>query len=124
MPKNRHGNYELWDGDENLLPDGAVWLNMPKVAIVARELGVDFAPALVGFGRTSGRAVPELQGIIVGQEHSEMICEAFSAWAQQKAEVAAAKRTKQVVKRWEILTKGLMTQDRLQREYGQATAAS
>ena len=32
VPKNDHGNYELWDGDLKLLPKGTTWLKMPKVS--------------------------------------------------------------------------------------------
>jgi hypothetical protein len=31
VPRNAHGNYELWDGDVNLLPRGAEWLRLTKV---------------------------------------------------------------------------------------------
>jgi hypothetical protein len=31
VPRNAHGNYELWDGDARLLPAGAEWLRLPKV---------------------------------------------------------------------------------------------
>ena len=50
------GNYELWDGDEKLLPGGTTWLRMPKVGDIAGKLKVDFAQALVGFSRSAGHA--------------------------------------------------------------------
>jgi hypothetical protein len=31
LPRNIHGNYELWGGEEKLLPKHTVWLRMPKV---------------------------------------------------------------------------------------------
>jgi hypothetical protein len=31
VPRNAHGNYELWDGDVRLLPAGAEWLRLPNV---------------------------------------------------------------------------------------------
>ena len=64
VPKNAFGNYELWDGDTRLLPAGCVWVRLPKVAVVAKSLGLDFAPAVTGFGRRGSgamaRAVPEV----------------------------------------------------------------
>jgi len=119
VPKNDHGNYEMWDGDLKLLPTGAQWLKMPKVAIVARQLGLDFAQVLTGFGRSAGRAVPTMEGIIVCQEHAGLLTEAYTAWAQKQVEAAYKKKEKKLLKRWTTLVTGILTHDRIRREYGQ-----
>ena len=91
---------------------------IPKVAIVARQLSIDFAQALTGFGRSGGRAVPTMEGILVCQEHAGVLTEAYTAWAQKQVEEAHKRKEKKLLKRWTILVRGITTQDRIRREYG------
>ena len=119
VPKNDYGNYELWDGDARLLPRGAEWLrNMPRVAKVAGQLGVDFAPAVVGFSHGSGRAVPDTDGIIVAAADAPLLREAYQGWAEEQVRKDHLKRERRRIGRWASLVTKVLTRARLEAEYG------
>ena len=115
VPKSEFGNVELWT--ERHLPRGAVHLREPDAAAAARELKVDFAPALVGFERRDGHQVPKLDGVVVAADKAELVREAAIALAQQRAEKQAQKREARVLARWAALFKGVLVRDRLQGKY-------
>eukprot|EP01052_Picozoa_sp_SAG31_P010802 SAG31_NODE_600_length_13647_cov_3.894376_15_plen_129_part_00 len=39
VPRNEHGNWELWGGNLAFLPQGCRYINLPYVAATARDLG-------------------------------------------------------------------------------------
>lgn len=47
------------------LPEGTVHLQYPGLGPICRQLGFDFAPALVGFEPQAGRMLPKLDGVVV-----------------------------------------------------------
>ena len=44
---------------------GTKWIDAPNVAPICRSLGIDYAPALVGFEVQGGRMVPRIRGVVV-----------------------------------------------------------
>jgi hypothetical protein len=44
---------------------GTKWIDAANVAPVCRSLGIDYAPALVGFEVQGGRMVPRIRGVVV-----------------------------------------------------------
>jgi xeroderma pigmentosum group C-complementing protein len=64
VPRNEHGNVEV-PPFAKALPVGTVHLRMAGVVAVVRQLGIDFAPALVGFEMQGGRMLPKLDGVVV-----------------------------------------------------------
>ena len=64
VPKNERGNVDLLNGAAP--PPGTVHVDLPRVARVARTLGVDCAAALVGFEyKRGGQTLPVFQGVVV-----------------------------------------------------------
>ncbi|KAG5190205.1 hypothetical protein JKP88DRAFT_143231, partial [Tribonema minus] len=123
IPRNpEYGTVDLWNGDRNLLPAGTVYLNPQEgashVAAAARALGVDCAPAKVGFAFKSGRGVPQMQGFVVCQEHAVAVMAAAEALAEDARGKAQARREKAVLKRWKRLLQHLLKRMRLRQQYG------
>ncbi|OQR95109.1 DNA repair protein [Achlya hypogyna] len=116
VPKNEHGNIELWS--PQCLPCGAVHLQLPRVAKVARTLGVDFAPAVVGWEVKSGRNVPVLDGIVVAAEVAAMVEDAHATMQHESIEKAIKHNKALVVKRWGTFAQKLLLRKRLRDEYG------
>jgi hypothetical protein len=54
----------------SMLPAGTCHIAMPGVAAACRILGVDYAPALVGFDVQGGRNLPKILGVVVCQVRS------------------------------------------------------
>ncbi|KAF1791249.1 Rad4 beta-hairpin domain 3 [Phytophthora cactorum] len=76
-----------------------------RIDAIAESLGIDFAPAVVGFEVRNGRPMPKMSGIVVAQSHEEMLLDAHAERQQQAIEKAIAHNQKLVLKRWEKLTK-------------------
>ena len=68
IPRNRHGNIELWH--PLCLPVGCVHLPFPRVAVAAAKLGFDYVPSVVGFERKGATTVPQIEGIVVRSENA------------------------------------------------------
>ena len=92
---------------------------MPRVAVVARALGLSFAPAVVGFGRGGGgRPAPTLDGVVVAAASEALLTEAYSAWAQEEVARAAEKRHLRAARRWAALAAKALTRQRVRDDYG------
>lgn len=116
VPKNKYGNMEIWSPAH--VPRGAVHLQLPRIDAVAESLGIDFAPAVVGFEMRNGRTMPKFAGIVVAQTAEATLLDAHAAKQQANIERAIAHNQKLVIKRWEKLTKRLLLRQRLEDDYG------
>ena len=116
VPRSSHGHVELWTAAH--LPAGTVQLRQPHVAQAARRLGVDFAPAMVGFDIRDGRSVPRFDGVVVCIESSGMLLEAAQEIGQQQEDRDAHKRRKEVTGMWRALLKAITVRARIMAEYG------
>jgi len=116
VPRSSHGHVELWSAAH--LPIGTVQLRQPNVAQAARQLGIDFAPAMVGFDMRDGRAVPRFDGVVVCIEASEVLVEAASEIQQREEDKAAHKRRKEATEVWRTLLRAICVRSRIRAEYG------
>ncbi|GMF13401.1 unnamed protein product [Phytophthora lilii] len=116
IPKNQYGNIEIWSPAH--VPRGAVHLRLPRIDAIAESLGIDFAPAVVGFEVRNGRTMPKLSGIVVAQDYEDALLDAHAEKQQQTIEKAIQHNRKLVLKRWAKLTKRLLLRQRLEDDYG------
>ncbi|KAE8974119.1 hypothetical protein PR003_g27025 [Phytophthora rubi] len=116
VPKNQYGNLEVWSPAH--VPRGAVHLRLPRIDAIAESLGIDFAPAVVGFEVRNGRTMPKVAGIIVAQSCEAALLDAHAERQQQTIEKAIQHNRKLVLKRWGKLTKRLLLRQRLEDDYG------
>ena len=91
---------------------------LPRVDRVAKQLGVDYAPVVVGFTRSGGRSVPDTDGILVADSDAPMLREAYLAWAGEQTKKAALKRERELVARWGSIVRAALTRARLQEQHG------
>ncbi|XP_021854747.1 DNA repair protein RAD4 isoform X2 [Spinacia oleracea] len=82
VPKNERGQVDVWS--EKCLPPGTVHLRFPRLVPVAKRLGINFAPAMVGFEFRNGRSIPVYEGIVVCTEFRETILEKRSKDERKK----------------------------------------
>ena len=66
VPRNSHGNVDLFT--MNMLPHGCTHITLPGAEKVAKEIGIDFATACIGFSFHGGRAAPDINGIVICQD--------------------------------------------------------
>ncbi|KAF3780297.1 DNA repair protein [Nymphaea thermarum] len=115
VPKNDRGQLEVWS--EKCLPPGTVHLRLPRLEPVARRLGVDFAPAMVGFEFRNGQSVPLFEGIVVCQEFREAILEAYAEEEERRAAQEKIRNEALAVSRWTQLLSSIITRQRLKNSY-------
>lgn len=118
LPKNKYGNIEVWSPAH--VPVGAVHLRLPRIEQVAKQLGVDYAQAVVGFERQGpmGRTAPQVDGIVVAAAHEATLVDAHAYMQQAAIEKAIEKNRRLAAKRWERLAKRLLLRQRLDDDYG------
>ncbi|TMW65763.1 hypothetical protein Poli38472_008405 [Pythium oligandrum] len=117
VPKNKYGNIEVWSPAH--LPRGSVHLRLSRIERVASQLGVDFAPAVVGFEVKNGKNYPKIEGIVVAATVEAMLVDAHAHIQQSTIEQAIEKNQQAILKRWERLVKRLLLKQRLNDEYGE-----
>ena len=115
IPRNEYRNVEL-----ALINPGLTHVDLPRVAPIARKLGLPYAPCMLGFeGRGGGRA-PSIRGIVVHDHNVDLLKEARVEWESHTVEKEREDRRKKVLHRWKRLVVGMMTKERLEREYAKA----
>jgi len=113
IPANEYRNVEL-----ALLNPGLVHLEQRGMSKVAKRLGIPYAPCLLGFEGHGGNRTPTIRGIVVHAHNTELLNEAFTEWESQSLEQEHKKRQTEIHRRWKRLVVGLLTKERLDREYG------
>lgn len=71
VPKNERGQVDLFH--EAMLPKGCRHLQQRGISRIARDLGIDYAPAFVGFERTRGRITPQFDGVVVCKDEAGLL---------------------------------------------------
>lgn len=101
---------------------------------IAKEKKIKFAPCLTGFesnnnksdpsfyipgGQTSNSAwTPKIRGIVIHEHNKDTISSEFEYWKNDLLEEENEKRRSRIYRQWRKLIKGMLTKDRLDREYG------
>uniref|UniRef100_A0A0R3S1Y3 BHD_3 domain-containing protein n=1 Tax=Elaeophora elaphi TaxID=1147741 RepID=A0A0R3S1Y3_9BILA len=107
VPRNEFGNLYVYKN--SMIPDGCVHLKLNGLVAVARQLGIDCVPAVVGWNHCRGGTHPILDGCVVLKEHEDVLREAWSKQYEQKKMAAKLKQMQRATKNWRRLVKGLLT---------------
>eukprot|EP01080_Neovahlkampfia_damariscottae_P003508 gene3508-6156_t len=75
VPKNERGQVDLWA--DCLIPVGVVHLEHPRMSLVAKKLGIDYAPAMLGFEVRKRHSIPNIRGIVVCEEFKDTLIDAY-----------------------------------------------
>jgi len=121
IPVNKYGNIEIWKGNLALVPKGATFLtneDAPAAQTVAQRLELPYAKALVDFEIKKGNSFPKFGGIIVLNEHAQLIRESSRNIEHHNAEVALQKHEKAIVLKWEHLVREKLKRNALKEKYG------
>ncbi|WCJ25215.1 DNA repair protein Rad4 family [Euphorbia peplus] len=120
VPKNERGQVDVWS--EKCLPPGTAHLRLRRVFQIAKRLGIDYAPAMVGFDFKNGRSVPVYEGIVVCTEFKDAILEAYGE--EEEIRMAEEKRRNEAeaASRWYQLLSSILTRQRLNNHYGKSSS--
>jgi len=115
IPTSEFGNVEMWT--DKHCPKGGVHVRGQLVGAAASELGIPFAPALIGFEFRNRRQVPTLDGVVVAERYAQIVEQAAANMVEAKVAKQTAKQTAAILARWEKLVKGVLVYDRLREKY-------
>ncbi|VAI73029.1 unnamed protein product [Triticum turgidum subsp. durum] len=121
VPKNERGQVDVWS--EKCLPPGTVHLSKPRIFQVAKRLGIDYAPAMIGFDYRSGRCAPVFDGIVVCAEFKNAILEAYKEEEERRQAAERKQEEAQALSRWYQLLCSIVTRQRLKESYNARSAA-
>ena len=113
IPTNAYKNVEL-----ALINPGLTHLDQPRLAPIARKLGIPYSPCMLGFEGHGGNRTPTIRGIVVHEHNAALIREAAFEWESHTAEKEIMEKHNEIVKRWKRLVVGMLMKERLDREYG------
>jgi len=111
IPRNEYGNVE-----KAMLNPGLEHIKEPRMSLVAKKLGIPYAPCLVGF--EGPLRTPSIQGIVVHHQNVNLLREAYVELESHNVEKEYQKKQKVIFLRWKRLIVGMQTKDRLEKEYG------
>jgi xeroderma pigmentosum group C-complementing protein len=115
VPKNERGQVDVWS--EKCIPPGTVHLRLPGLVPLVQKLGIDFAPAMVGFEARRGRAYPVYDGLIICEEFKDLILDANRAQEEERLAKLLKKEEEAAAKRQRHLERTMATRQRLEATY-------
>ncbi len=118
IPCNEHGNLEIWDGNEGLLPIGTSLITIPGAAKLAQSFGIQYRNAVFGFENKNGRSYPNIGGIIVLSENAELLTEALEHIQIERDLKRNEEHEKLINSRWEKMVRCLIIREGLRIRYG------
>jgi len=118
IPVNEHGNVEVFDGCEDLVPLGARLIELRTAEKAAKAMNLPFAPALFGFERKGTVVIPKFGGIVVLDIHEEIIRDAAINIFDDQIEKFEVKKEKAILNRWERIVNLVISRQNLKEKYG------
>jgi len=115
VPRNEYNNVEVFS--EVMLPPGTVHLRYSRIGDIAARLQIDAAPAVVGFESRAGRRYPQIDGVVVLEEHSEVLLSAYLADEAQKETIRKRKRVADANSRWRQFLRAVWMRRGLREKY-------
>lgn len=112
IPTNRFGCVEVYGAFS--LPMGTQHVNVPRASALARKLGLEHAPAMVGWERRKGQNVPKFEGVVMLQEQAQLLKHAAQADAELRARRELEKKLSRAREGWHTLLSTLWTRQRLE----------
>lgn len=122
VPKNERGQVDVWS--EKCLPPGTAHLRLPRVYLAAKRLGIDYAPAMVGFEFRKGGSTPIFDGIVVCTEFKDSIMEAYVEEEEKRRAEEKKRNEAQAISRWYQLLSSIVTRQRLNHRYGSGSVST
>ena len=88
-------------------------------AKIARELGISFVNAIVGFDNDSaGSSRPHIGGIVVLRKYAHLIMDALFTVGKVKVDRCVEKHSNKIYKRWKSILVQMLNRAKLKSKYG------
>ena len=101
VPKNARGQVDVFS--DKMLPQGCAHVAIKGSGPVAKKLGIDYAPAMVGFERARGRSVPKILGVVVAKPNEQLLRDACAEAERERQRKAEQKARDEAMAAWRRL---------------------
>eukprot|EP00096_Caligus_rogercresseyi_P004398 TRINITY_DN18639_c0_g1_i1.p1 TRINITY_DN18639_c0_g1~~TRINITY_DN18639_c0_g1_i1.p1 ORF type:complete len:589 (+),score=158.89 TRINITY_DN18639_c0_g1_i1:36-1802(+) len=115
VPKNDFGNVEVYK--PWMVPQGTVHIPISGISRVAKKLGIDFGPAVIGWDYHMRGSHPVVDGIIVCSEFQDLLMDAWNNDEDAKTSKHFEKKQLRILNNWRKLTRGLILRERFNMKY-------
>eukprot|EP00026_Physarum_polycephalum_P002332 Phypoly_transcript_02338.p1 GENE.Phypoly_transcript_02338~~Phypoly_transcript_02338.p1 ORF type:complete len:864 (+),score=130.87 Phypoly_transcript_02338:111-2702(+) len=119
IPTNSFGNVYMYT--PNMVPFGCAHLPYKGIEKVARQLGIASAPALVGWEYKKGHSYPVLNGIVVAEEHAELLHSVYFDEMAKKEQERADKEAQAKAHKAKVEAKKRKISDYVDSTYNQSS---
>ncbi|KAJ2897563.1 hypothetical protein MKZ38_004548 [Zalerion maritima] len=113
VPKNRFGNLDVYV--PSMVPEGGVHMEDESACRAAYVLGVDYAPALMGFQFKGRQGTAVLKGAVVAKEHEEAVLAMLEGFRDLEEEIEQERRERRALRMWRRFMHGLRVRERIWR---------
>lgn len=111
VPKNKFKNLDVYV--PSMVPAGGVHIKHERTAQAAFLLGVDYAPAVMGFEFRGRHGTAVIRGAVVGEEYGEAVRVVVEGLEGMEEEEAEERRRMGVVRLWARFLKELRIRERV-----------
>ncbi|KAK5740493.1 hypothetical protein LTR17_004530 [Elasticomyces elasticus] len=111
VPRNKFGNLDVYV--PSMVPGGGVHVRHSFVKAAARELGVDFVDAVVGFSFKGRQGTAIVDGGVIAQEYGDAVRETIQGMIVEAKEAKERERSKVALAVWGRMMKGLRIRERV-----------
>ncbi|KAK4164566.1 hypothetical protein QBC43DRAFT_237134, partial [Cladorrhinum sp. PSN259] len=111
VPKNKFKNLDVYV--PSMVPAGGVYIRHSRAAQAAFILGVDYAPAVMGFEFKGRHGTAVINGAVVAEEFGEAVRAVCEGLEGMEAEEEEERRRREVLRLWSRFLKGLRIRERV-----------
>ncbi|KAI7862802.1 hypothetical protein BDF14DRAFT_1850765 [Spinellus fusiger] len=116
VSKNKYGAVYLFT--PTMLPEGASYIPNINTKKIATEMGIDFAPAVVGYEFIKKNYTPTVNGIVVPKENESVILSALKEYEERLSLEKAKALKEKAYEQWNKLIRSILIESRINDEYG------
>ncbi|MFH4975422.1 hypothetical protein AB6A40_002131 [Gnathostoma spinigerum] len=115
IPRNEYGNIYMYK--PCMVPKGCVHVRLDGLASVARDLNIEFVPAVVGWDFHKSGNHPLLEGGVCLKKDEEKLRKTWWKIHQEKLIKAAKRRRARAIKNWRRLARGVIRLRKLRERF-------
>ncbi|KAK4958247.1 hypothetical protein LTR10_004673 [Elasticomyces elasticus] len=111
VPRNKFGNLDVYV--PSMVPGGGVHVRHSLAKAAAKELGVDFVDAVVGFSFKGRQGTAVVDGGVIAEEYAEKVREVIEGLVVEARQARERERSKVALAVWGRMMKGLRIRERV-----------
>lgn len=111
VPKNKFGNLDVYV--PSMVPAGGTHIRHPRAGHAAHILGVDYAPALMGFDWKGQKGTAVYNGVVVPEEAADGVRAVLQGFEDLEAQMEEEKRRRRALLTWKNWLRTLRIRRRL-----------